>query len=92
MVKVTERFYITANTNYYTLQEKTKVKDENSENFGKEVFKDLGYYPTIESCIKGILKTVTREYVGKEEENSVKELLTQIKLQEEFLRSLKIDV
>jgi len=92
MIKVTDRFYINANSNCYILQEKTKVQDENSKNFGQEIYKDLGYYTTIESCLKGILKTITREYISREEENSVKELLTQIKLQDEFFKSLKIDI
>ena len=51
MIKVTDRFYINANCNCYTLQEKTTVKDENSENYGKEIFKDLGYYTTLENCL-----------------------------------------
>ena len=58
MVKVTDRFYIIANSNCYTLQEKTKVQDVKSKNYGKEIFKDSGYYTTIESCLKGILKTI----------------------------------
>lgn len=37
MVKVTDRFYITANSNCYTLQEKTKVQDVKSENYGNKV-------------------------------------------------------
>ncbi len=40
MVKVTDRFYIIANSNCYTLQEKTKVQDVKSKNYGKEIFKD----------------------------------------------------
>ena len=55
MVKINERFYINADTNCYKLQEKTTVQDENSKNFGQEVFKDLGYYSTLESCLNGIL-------------------------------------
>ena len=50
MIKVTDRFYITANSNSYTLQEKTTVKDVESKKYGKEVFRDIGYYQTIESC------------------------------------------
>lgn len=92
MVKVTDRFYITANTNCYTLQEKSTIKDVESQNYGKEVFRDIGYYTTIESCLKGILKTITREYVGKEDVNNIRELLQEIKLQNEYIQSLKIDV
>lgn len=92
MIKVTDRFYINANSNCYTLQEKTTVKDENSENYGKEIFKDLGYYTTLENCLKGILKTTTREYISREEENSIYELQKQIRNTDEFLQGLKLDI
>lgn len=92
MIKVTDRFYINASTNCYSLQEKTIVQDAKSENYGKEIFKDLGYYTTLESCLKGILKTTTREFIGQEQENTLKELMTQIKLQDEFLKKLKLDI
>ena len=92
MIKVTDRFYINASSTCYTLQEKTTVQDENSENYGKETYKDLGYHSTLESCLQGILTVVTREYIGREEENTVKELLTQVKLQSDFLKNLKLDI
>lgn len=88
MIKITDRFYINANTNCYTLQEKTTVKDEKSKNFGQEVFKDLGYYTTIESC----LKVTTREYISREEENSIQDLLKEIKRASDYLKDLKIEV
>lgn len=92
MIKVTDRFYINATTHCYILQEKTTVKDEKSENYGKEVFKDLGYYVTIESCLKGILKTTTREYISREEENNIQELMKQINSASKFLQDLKLNI
>ncbi len=92
MIKVTDRFYINASNNCYTLQEKTTVQDEKSQNYGKEIFKDLGYYTTLESCLQGILKITTREFIAQEQENSIKELLTQVKMQTEFLKELKLDI
>lgn len=91
MVKITDRFYINATTNCYILQEKTTIKDEKSKNFGQEVFKDLGYYTTVESCLRGFFKKTIREYVSKEDINSIYELQKQIKETEEFLNSLKIE-
>lgn len=92
MIKVTDRFYINASSNCYVLQEKTTVQDTKSENFGKEIFKDLGYYITIENCLQGILKVITKEFIAQEQENSIKELLMQVKMQSEFLKSLKLDI
>lgn len=92
MIKVTDRFYINASSNCYTLQEKTTVQDDKSQNYGKEIFKDLGYYTTLENCLQGILKTTTREFIAQEQENGIKELLTQVKMQTEFLKNLKLDI
>lgn len=91
MIKITDRFYINANSNCYILQEKTTVQDVESKNYGKEIFRELGYYATLESCLKGILKTTTREFIGKEQENSIQELIGEIKKTDEFLRGLKLD-
>ena len=92
MIKVTDRFYIDANTNCYVLKEKTIVQDENSKNYGQEVLKYLGYYTSLESCLQGILKTTTREYIAKQEENSIYDLIKEIKRAEEYLKNLKLEV
>lgn len=92
MIKVNDRFYIDADVNCYSLKEKTTIQDETSKNYGKEVFKDCGYYTTIESCLEGILKIKTREFIGKEEENTLQELKKEIKFQTEYLKSLNLDV
>lgn len=92
MIKISDRFYISANTNCYTLQEKTTIKDQNSRNYGQEVFKDLGYFTSIEGCLKGVLKISTREYISKNVENSIEDLILEIKIIEESLEKLKIDV
>ena len=92
MIKVTDRFYIDANTNCYVLKEKTIVQDENSKNYGQEVLKDLGYYTSLESCLQGILKKTTREYIAKQEENSIYDLIKEIKRAEEYLKNLKLEV
>lgn len=92
MIKITDRFYINANSNCYVLQEKTTVQDENSKNYGQEVFKDLGYYTTIESCLNGILKTTTREYISEDEENSINDLLKKIKTTSDYLKSIEFEI
>lgn len=91
MVKITDRFYIDANSNCYTLKEKTKIQDKSSKNFEKETFKDLGYYVSLESCLKGLLKTITREYISKNNVN-INELLKEINRQTEFLESLNLKI
>lgn len=92
MIKINDRFYINANSNCYTLQEKTTIKDENSKNFGQEKFNDLGYYTTIEGCLEGILKTTTREFISKETENTLNDLKDFIKKENQYLKDLKLDI
>lgn len=92
MIKLTDRFYINANCNCYVLQEKTKVQDPKSKNYGKEIYKDLGYYTTLENCLKGILKTVTREFISKAEEKDITELLKEINQQNDFIKSLNVNI
>ena len=92
MIKINDRFYINANSNCYTLQEKTKVENTDSKNYGEIVFRDLGYYTTIESCLNGLLKVTTREFINKETENSIKDLLQFIENQYQYLKNLKLDI
>jgi hypothetical protein len=92
MIKVTDRFYIDANTNCYVLKEKTVVQDKESKNYGQDSYKDLGYYTSLESCLRGILKTTTREYIAKQEEANIYDLIKEIKQAEEHLKSLKLEV
>lgn len=92
MIKITDKYYITADTNCYKLIEKSTIKDEDSKNYGQEVFKDIGYYTTIETCLKGFKKIVTREYCNKDTINSLKDLLGEIKRQDEFISKLNLNI
>ena len=92
MIKVTNRFYIDATTNCYVLKEKTTIQDEESKNYGQEIFKDAGYYTSLESCLQGILKITTREYIARDEERNIKELIEEIKRAEEYLKGLNLKV
>lgn len=92
MIKISERFYINANSNCYTLTEKTKIQDKESKNYGQDVFKDVGYYSTLEECLNGILKTTTREFISKDEINNISDLKEQIKSTKGFLQSLNLNI
>lgn len=91
MLKITEKYYIDANTNCYTLKEKAIVQEQESKNYGKEIFKDLGYYTSIESCLKGILKVSTRELIASNDVD-IKELLKFLKDTSKFLEELNPNV
>jgi len=72
------------------LQEKSVIQDETSKNYGKEVFKELGYYVTIEGCLNGLMKTKLREFIGKKEENDIVDLIEEEHKLQDFIKSLNI--
>lgn len=90
MIKITDKFYINATTNCYILQEKMIIQDENSKNYGKEVFKELGYYTSIEGCLKGVEKANTREFISKEEENTMQDLIKEIHKTNELIERMNL--
>lgn len=91
MIKITDDFYIDSDVNNYTLKEKLIVKDEKSDKFGEEVYKDRGYYTTVEGCLKGFLKIQTRAWISKNS-GEIKDLIKEIEKQNKFIDNLKLKV
>lgn len=91
MIKIDDIFFIDADSNSYTLKEKDKIQDKKSKNYGEEVFRDRGYYVTLEGVLNGYLKAQTREFV-QNNETDIKELIKEIKKQTEFVKKLNLKV
>lgn len=91
MIKIDDKFFIDADSNSYTLKEKDKIQDKKSKNYGEEVFRDRGYYVTLEGVLNGYLKAQTREFVQNNEVD-IKELIKEIKKQTEFVKKLNLKV
>ena len=91
MIKIYDKFFIDADSNSYTLKEKDKIQDKKSKNYGEEVFRDRGYYVTLEGVLNGYLKAQTREFVQNNEAD-IKELIKEIKKQTEFVKKLNLKV
>lgn len=91
MIKIDDKFFIDADSNSYTLKEKDKIQDKKSKNYGEEVFRDRGYYVTLEGVLNGYLKAQTREFVQNNEAD-VKELIKEIKKQTGFVKKLNLKV
>lgn len=89
MIKIDDKFFIDADSNSYTLKEKDKIQDKKSKNYGEEVFRDRGYYVTLEGVLNGYLKAQTREFVQNNEAD-IKELIKEIKKQTEFVKKLNL--
>lgn len=91
MIKIDDKFFIDADSNSYTLKEKDKIQDKKSKNYGEEVFRDRGYYVTLEGVLNGYLKAQTREFVQNNKAD-IKELIKEIKKQTEFVKKLNLKV
>lgn len=78
MIKIDEKYLINANESCYTLERKTKIKDPNSKNYGKEVNEIEGYYTSIDGALNGYLKIKMRKYISSEEENTIQEAIKQL--------------
>ena len=92
MIKITNDYYLDADSRNYILKKKTVVQDENSKNFGEEKYSDEGFYASIESAVKGLLTLLTRNYISKKTVNSIEELKNEIIKTREFLESLNLQL
>lgn len=79
MVKIDDEYIINANESCYTLEKISTIEDTDSQNYGKEVRTIQGYYTSIENALNGYIKVKTRKYISKNVENSLQELLDEIK-------------
>lgn len=92
MIAIDDEYVINANESCYTLERKNTVQDVESKNYGKEIKTIEGYYTTVESALKGYIKTRTRKYISSENENSLKELIDEIKKMANYLKEKLGDI
>lgn len=90
MIRLSDRYYIDADSKNYILKEKTIVQDKESSNYGKETFKDLGYYTNLESVLNGLLKIGTRDFISRDEKHSIEDLKEHITAYKKFIESLNL--
>jgi hypothetical protein len=90
MIRITDKYYINATTHCYILQEKSTIQDQESKNYGKEVFKELGYYTSIEGCLRGLEKAKTRDFISKEQENTMQDLIKEIHKTNELIANMNL--
>ena len=90
MVKVDENYSITADNHCFILKQKYVIQDENSKNFGNVFHRDVGYYTSFAELIKGIRKLYLRDYLKKETEHTLDELLAECKRIDEFVMTIKM--
>lgn len=86
MIKINEKYFIDADSKNYILKEKGIIKDEKSENCGKEFFKDLGYFRKLENVFDYMFELNVKEYIGKNNTKTVEQLLNKIKRIERDIR------
>ena len=78
MIKINDEYYINANANCYILQRLGIIQDKDSKNYGEESRENLGYYPTLNGALNGLIKFETRKFIAKEDINTLKDLQKEI--------------
>jgi hypothetical protein len=56
MIKINEKYYLDSDSVQYILIEKSIVAKEDSKNHGKETFKNIAYYGTLENLKVALLE------------------------------------
>lgn len=92
MIKINDTYYIDANSNCYTLKEKFVVSDKESKNYGEIVYRDAGYYSSIDNLLNGLLKKETRKLIADNVILTLQQLIEHVKNLEEYLKSLNLKV
>lgn len=63
MLKINEKYYLDSDSLQYILIEKGVVQKEDSENYGKETFKNVGYYGTLEGLKQSLLEKEIKDNI-----------------------------
>lgn len=79
MIKIDDEYVLNAYEHGYILQKKTTVHDTESKNYGKTILTNPKYYTTLESALNGYIQAKTRKYISTEAEQSLSELLQEVK-------------
>ena len=64
LLRINEKYYIDSDSCNYILIEKHVIQDKKSKNYGKETFKNIAYYGTIESLYKGLIEKELKENIN----------------------------
>lgn len=73
MIKIDEKYFITADANQYVLKKNFIGKDKDGNN--KESESVLGYYSSVPSCLQGYIRIAEREKVADNSIQTIKELI-----------------
>lgn len=79
MIKIDDEYVLNAYEHGYILQKKSTVQDTESPNYGKTILTSTKYYTTLESALNGYVQAKTRKYISKEADQSLSELLQEVK-------------
>lgn len=63
MLKINEKYYLDSDSLQYILIEKSIVQKEDSKNYGKETFKNVGYYGTLEVLKQALLEKEIKDNI-----------------------------
>jgi hypothetical protein len=78
MIKINEKYFIDADNNNFVLKEYLGKRLNKKTNEKEDAYEIWGYYNTIESALKGLVKRELRKFISKQEINSLNDLQQKI--------------
>lgn len=61
MKKLNEKYYLDTDSLNYILLEKSIIQKEDSNNYGKDTFKNVGYYGTLKHLKQSLIEKEIKE-------------------------------
>ena len=88
MIKITDTYYLNADSNCYILC----IKQDKLDKDGNVVYTNEGYYSTIEQALNGLIKREVRKFISKDDAKSIEDLKTEIIRLREYVESLNLKI
>lgn len=92
MIKINDKYFIDADRHCYMLKALKEVRDNESKGCDEDHYEILGFYVSLESLLKGLLKKELRQYISKSNQDSIKDLKEKIIDLEKNIESLNINI
>lgn len=88
MIKITDTYYLNADSNCYILC----IKQDKLDKDGNVIYTNDGYYSTIEQALNGLIKREVRKFISKDDAKSIEDLKTEIIRLREYVESLNLKI
>ena len=88
MIKITDTYYLNADSNCYILC----IKQDKLDKDGNVIYTNDGYCSSIEQALNGLIKREVRKFISKDDAKSIEDLKTEIIRLREYVESLNLKI